>query len=182
MKMMQLLRPKEPLVETEGREPDPGSHQKVLFVCSANICRSPVAEAIFNSLAAEHRIPYRAESAGTSARNGRPIADNAATALRELGFRADEHTSSPISAEALRSAALILAMAPRHAERLRDNPVELDEKLRLLTRYAGQNNEREITDPYGHTLAVYRASVNQILLYVESLVQRLASEARSPNT
>ena len=182
MRMTRLLRPKEPLAESGRREPDPVSPQKVLFVCSANICRSPVAEAIFNSLASERNLPYQARSAGTSARNGVPIADNAAAALRELGFRADEHTSTPISEEALHSASLILAMAPRHAERLKKEPLDLDERLYLLTHYAGQSSEREITDPYGHTLAVYRASVNQILLYVEGLVQRLAREARSPNT
>ncbi len=182
MRMMQLLRPKEPLAERNAREPDPGSTQKVLFVCSANICRSPVAEVIFNSLASDRGLPYRAESAGTSARNGRPMAENAATALRELGFHADGHVSSPISEESLRSASLVLAMTPRHTERLRNNPVDLDGRLRLLTHYADQSSEREITDPYGHTLAVYRASVNQILLYVEALVQHLAREVRSPNT
>lgn len=179
--MMKLLRPKEPLAESGRREPDPGSPRKVIFVCSANICRSPVAEAIFNSLAAERDLPYRAESVGTSARRGVPMADNAAAALRELGFSAGDHVSSPLDEEALRSASLILAMTPRHAERLRNSPVDLEDRLRLLTHYAGQSNEQEITDPYGHTMAVYRASVNQILLYVEALVQRLASEARSPN-
>lgn len=179
--MMKLLRSKGPLESREPREPDPGSQKKVLFVCTANICRSPVAEAIFNSLASERGLPYQAESAGTSARSGVPMADNAAAALRELGFSAGEHISSPLNEESLRSASLILAMTPRHAERLRNTPVDLEDRLRLLTHYAGQSSEQEITDPYGHTMAVYRASVNQILLYVEGLVQRLACEARSPN-
>lgn len=179
--MMRLLRPKEPPASQDPSEPDPGSPQKVLFVCSANICRSPVAEAIFNSLASERGLHYRAESAGTSARRGVPMADNAAAALRELGFFAGEHVSSPLNEETLRSASLILAMTPRHAERLRNTPVDLEDRLRLLTHYAGKSNEQEITDPYGHTMAVYRASANQILLYVEALVQRLAQEARSPS-
>ena len=57
--------------------------QKILFVCTGNTCRSPMAEKIFN-----HRAPsgYRAASAGIVTRDGKPISENSRLALEEIGI------------------------------------------------------------------------------------------------
>lgn len=169
MRLIPSLRSKKPLAE-----PDAGSPQKVLFVCTANICRSPVAEVIFNSLAADRGLPYRAESAGTAAVKGKHISSNAAIALGEMGFFAEGHRSNPVSETVLRSSSLVLTMTPQHIYRVQNFPVDLEDKLRLLTHYANPGRAENITDPYGHTLAVYRTSVHQIFLYVESFVEHLS--------
>ena len=59
--------------------------KKVLFVCTANVCRSPMAHAIFNALAEDEGPPFRADTAGPAAREGEPMAPNAAAALEEVG-------------------------------------------------------------------------------------------------
>jgi protein-tyrosine-phosphatase len=60
---------------------------QVLFVCTANVCRSPMAEAIFNVLAEDREfLPFRAESAGTAALEGRPMDPNAVATFREAGI------------------------------------------------------------------------------------------------
>ena len=59
--------------------------KKVLFVCTANICRSPMAAALFNAPAEDRSLPFRAESAGTAALEGTPMAENTLAALEEVG-------------------------------------------------------------------------------------------------
>jgi protein-tyrosine-phosphatase len=57
--------------------------KKVLFVCTTNNCRSPMAQAIFDTLTEDEGLPFRAESAATEALEGTAIADNAEAALEE---------------------------------------------------------------------------------------------------
>jgi hypothetical protein len=60
--------------------------KKLLFVCTANTCCSPMVQAIFDTLAEDEGRPYRAESAGTEAPEGTTIAENAVAALEEAGI------------------------------------------------------------------------------------------------
>ena len=61
--------------------------KKVLFVCTANVCRSPMAEAIFNALAEERGLLWRAESAGVAALVDEDITPNARAALEVVTLR-----------------------------------------------------------------------------------------------
>jgi protein-tyrosine phosphatase len=63
----------------------------VLFVCTANICRSPMAGAVFDALAEDGALPFRASSAGTAALEGRAMAPNALAALEEAGIYPGPH-------------------------------------------------------------------------------------------
>jgi protein arginine phosphatase len=57
--------------------------KKVIFVCTANTCHSPMAQAIFDTLTEDEGLSFRAESAATEALEGTAIADNAVAALEE---------------------------------------------------------------------------------------------------
>ncbi len=79
--------------------------EKVLFVCTANICRSPMAQELFNALAEDTGLPFRAESAGTAALEGRPMAENALAALEEAGIYPQEaHSARRVSAAIIEGA------------------------------------------------------------------------------
>ncbi len=84
----------------------------ILFVCTANICRSPMAEAIFNALAEDRDLPFRAESAGTAALEGRGMAPNAVAALEEAGIYAKPHGARQVSEAMLEGSELVLTMTP----------------------------------------------------------------------
>ena len=75
---------------SEGRATENYTRQ-ILFVCTANVCRSPMAEAIFNALAEERGLAWRAESAGVAALVDEDITPNARAALDEVGIYANEH-------------------------------------------------------------------------------------------
>ena len=146
--------------------------KRILFVCTANVCRSPMAQAIFNALAEDKDLPFRAHSAGTAALGGEPMTPNAVAALEEVGIYPEAHRAQQVSAEMLGEAELVLAMSPRHAatlRRLRENSAH---RVSVLPEYAAGVTEG-IPDPYGHTMSAYRSTLRQVYEYVERVVERL---------
>jgi protein-tyrosine-phosphatase len=153
---------------------------KVLFVCTANVCRSPMAEAIFDALAEERGLAWQAESAGVAALVDEDITPNARAALEEVGIYVNEHRARQVSEEMLGEADLVLVMGPRHVATLRRRFGGLSERIYTLPEYAlGAPPQEGIPDPYGHTMTAFRASVRQLLEYTEGLVVRLEREGRS---
>src|ERR687890_1479606 len=150
---------------------------QILFVCTANVCRSPMAEAIFNALAEERGLAWRAESAGVAALVGEDITPNARSALDEVGIYANEHRARQVGEEMLEETDLVLGMGPRHVVTLRRRFGGLSERVYTLPEYAlGAPPEEGIPDPYGQTMTAFRASVRQLLEHIEGLVKRLERE------
>lgn len=145
---------------------------KVLFVCTANVCRSPMSEAIFNALADDAELPFHAESAGIAALEGEPMAPKAREALEEIGICAENHRARQIGEEMLEEADLVLAMTPQHVAELRR--LFEGSRVRTLPEYAGASGENGITDPYGSSMIAYRASARQISEYLSRVVKNLA--------
>ena len=150
--------------------------KKVLFVCTANICRSPMAEAIFNALASDKGLSFRAESAGTAALEGEPMAPNSVTALAEAGIQPEDHRGRQVSEALLSRSDLVLAMTPQHVAKLDSTYGSLASGIYTLPEYAtGVTGEEGIPDPYGYTIAAYRNSVRQLHEYIERIADRLGS-------
>ena len=143
----------------------------VLFVCTANVCRSPMAEAIFNALAEDRGLHFRARSSGLAALEDEPIAPKARAALEEVGIPVGHHRARQVNESMLREADLVLAMTPRHMAQLRERYGSLSYKVHTLPRYAsGAPGEDGISDPYGQAMTAYRASLYQLVGYIDSLV------------
>jgi protein arginine phosphatase len=148
---------------------------KVLFVCTANICRSPMAQAIFDALAEDAGLSFRAESAGTAALDGRTIAPNAIAALEEVGIYPVPHRARRASAAMVGKAELVLAMTPGHAATLSRLHPESAARIYTLPEYAMGVKDQGISDPYGLTMSAYRSTVRQLYEHVERVMGRLAS-------
>ncbi|MFZ5481931.1 MAG: low molecular weight phosphatase family protein [Myxococcota bacterium] len=147
--------------------PDP---HRLLFVCTANICRSPMADALARRYASERGWHVEVLSAGTHARPGDPAAANAVKAVREVGADLASHASQPMSEALVAWADRILVMEMRHASHIRETFAGADEKVQMLGTFGGLV---EIDDPYGSWIFTYRRRRDEIRRCVENFMDRL---------
>jgi protein-tyrosine phosphatase len=92
----------------------------VLFVCTGNICRSPVAEALLQSRSRELALPVSVVSAGSWAQRGNPATSNAVIAAREMGLEIEEHRARPLREHLVRESDLVLGLAREHRDEVLD--------------------------------------------------------------
>jgi protein-tyrosine-phosphatase len=133
----------------------------ILFVCTANVCRSPLAEALFKEkLAQEGLAGWQVESAGTWAMEGYPAAEKGVRLLGERGIDLRRHRARGVTRELLRQFDLILVMEKGHKEALRTEFPEIAERVLLVSELVGET--REIGDPMGGSLDDFRETIRDL--------------------
>ncbi len=146
----------------------------VLFVCTGNTCRSPMAEALFRRMFAERlgvkgaELPargYRAVSAGTAAGHGGMATEEAERAVRKYGADLSDHSSQPVSVAMVEEADRVWVMTERHRKVLVEWMPEHAGKIALL-----DPEGKEVDDPIGGSAEVYRQCAEHLH---RSLVERL---------
>jgi RpiB/LacA/LacB family sugar-phosphate isomerase len=144
----------------------------ILFVCTGNVCRSPMAEGLFRH-AAKGRGDYRVLSAGVGAVDGLPPSEFAVRALRELGIDISAQRSRMLTGEVVQQADYIFGMTHSHVESILLLYPQAAEKTFLLREFDETLDrfENDIPDPIGGSYEVYLNCRDQIEQGIASMLK-----------
>ena len=146
----------------------PTLKNSVLFVCSANQCRSPMAMVLFKDLLTKNEEKledWRIESAGIWASTGFPATKETALVIQGMGLDLLDHRSQPITESLLDGFNLILCMTNDQVNFIKRNFPTAKDRVFLLSEMADQ--DQDILDPVGHPQNAYKNTANEILDFLE---------------
>jgi len=148
---------------------------RLLFVCTGNTCRSPLAEALARREAIERGLAdVEVASAGTSAWDGAPASDAALLVAMERGLDLASHRSQQLTRELVQSHDVVLAMGPHHLESA--EALGGEGRTYLLTVFAGgPSSGRAINDPFGGDLEQYRETLVELQTEIRRVFDRLTA-------
>jgi len=148
----------------------------IITVCTANICRSPMAAALLQHALAAQPEPLRSVkvvSAGVAARVGEAASEHSVTALKKVGIDLANHRSRPLTQDMLDEAFAVLCMTESHRAMIQVQAEPVPKNLFLFRQFLSNGADKEIGDPYGGPLRVYEMARDEMVEAIPALVESL---------
>jgi glycine hydroxymethyltransferase len=151
----------------------------VLFVCTGNTCRSPMAEGFFKEISRNDR-EMTCSSAGIGAASGQPPSRNSVSAMDELDINIQGHRSKPVTQELVNQSDFILVMTYSHLDNMLLMYPQASDRIFLIREFIPPNDRssREVSDPFGQSIEAYRISRNHIRDAIKPLYTLLKEAAK----
>lgn len=149
----------------------------ILFVCTGNICRSPMAEGILKSRLDER--DYSVSSAGTHAYEGLPASNKGILICRDEGIEIGDHSSRSVSGDLLNDADLVLVMERDHQIVIENSFPEFKNKVHLLREFGRAQNDvtgAEVDDPVGGDIETYRQCFDLLSEEIDRIIPILQND------
>ncbi|MBQ8143416.1 MAG: low molecular weight protein arginine phosphatase [Butyricicoccus sp.] len=138
----------------------------IIFVCTGNTCRSPMAEGMFRALGGEEKLGLQAASAGLFVQEGMCATAYAVEAMKKYGADLSAHRARQITPEIVNNATYLFCATAAHYDRLIQMYPEAECKTYMLM-------QEDIGDPFGGSLQTYRSCAAQINEGVQQLIAHL---------
>ncbi|WP_462410227.1 low molecular weight protein arginine phosphatase [Neobacillus sp. Marseille-QA0830] len=146
--------------------------QHILFVCTGNTCRSPMAEAILKN---KNIDGMEVKSAGIYAANGSEASANAKQVMDKNKIPHD-HRSTLLSVSEVDWADLILTMTTSHKFAIQQQYPRAINKVYTLKEFTGEDYDHDVMDPFGGSVGVYEQTFQELDRLIDQALEKLAGE------
>lgn len=126
----------------------------ILFVCTGNTCRSPMAKCLCELIVNERELNVNCDSAGIFAMEGAPCSEYSALVMRKRGISLDKHRSKPVTNTLAAKADMIVCMTKEHSLILCQRFPSIAEKVITLS--------EDVSDPFGGSEESYEKTAVQL--------------------
>lgn len=148
----------------------------IIMVCTANICRSPMAAGLLQHALQAEPEPLKSLSvisAGVAARDGEPVSLNSVTALKKVGIDISGYRSRYLTEKLAHDALAIFCMTESHRAMICLQIDPPPDNVYLLREFMGRSNSREIGDPFGGPLSLYETCRDEMVEAIPSVIEHL---------